>query len=80
MVNHPETGAYWLLHQLRQAAPWRSLWSKATFETLRRVFLNIAVRIEKLKPRVRVALPSAYPNQPALMSIAARITAQGAPN
>ncbi len=36
-----------------------------------------AVRIEELKSRVRVALPSAYPYQPALISIAARITAQG---
>ncbi len=30
-------GAYWLLHQLRQAAPRKSLWRKATFETLRRI-------------------------------------------
>jgi len=71
------TGAYWLLHRLRQAAPRRSPWRKATFETLRRVFLKIAVRVEELKSRVRVALPSAYPYQPALMSIAGRITAQG---
>jgi len=71
------TGAYWLLHRLRQAAPRRSLWRKATFETLRRAFLKIAVRIEELKSRVRVALPSAYPYQPALISVAARITAQG---
>ncbi len=71
------TGAYWLLHQLRQAAPPRSLWRKATFETLRRAFLKIAVRIEELKSRVKIALPSAYPYQPALISVAARITAQG---
>ena len=71
------TGAYWLLHRLRQAAPRRSLWRKATFETLRRAFLKIAVRIEELKSRVRVALPSAYPYQPALISVAGRITAQG---
>ena len=71
------TGAYWLLHQLRQAAPRRSLWRKATFETLRRAFLKIAVRIEELKSRVKIALPSAYPYQPALISVAARITAQG---
>ncbi len=71
------TGAYWLLHRLRQAAPRRSHWRKATFETLRRAFLKIAVRIEELKSRLRIALPSAYPYQPALMSIAGRITAQG---
>jgi hypothetical protein len=70
------TGAYWLLHQLRQAAPRRSRWRKATFETIRRAFLKIAVRIEELKSRVRIALPSAYPYRPALVSIASRINAQ----
>ena len=70
------TGAYWLLHQLRQAAPRRSLWRKATFETIRRAFLKIAVRIEELKSRVRIALPSAYPYRPALVSMASRINAQ----
>jgi hypothetical protein len=71
------TGAYWLLHQLRQAAPRRSLWRKATFETLRRAFLKIAVRIEELKSRVRIALPSAYPYRKALVSMAGCIAAQG---
>ena len=71
------TGAYWLLHQLRQAAPRRSLWRKATFETLRRAFLKIAVRIEELKSRIKIALPSAYPYRQVLISMAARISAQG---
>ncbi len=71
------TGAYWLLHQLRQAAPRKSLWRTATFETLRRAFLKIAVRVEELKSRLRIALPSAYPYQPAMIAIAGRITAQG---
>ena len=71
------TGAYWLLHQLRQAAPRKSLWRKVTFETLRRAFLKIAVRIEELKSRVRIALPSAYPYRKALVSVAGCIAAQG---
>jgi len=71
------SGAYWLLHQLRQAAPRRSRWRTATFETLRRCFLKIAVRIQELKSRIKIALPSAYPFQPDLISIAARITALG---
>ena len=71
------TGAYWLLHQLRQAAPRRSLWRKATFETIRRAFLKIAGRIEELKSRIRIAQPSAYPYRPALLSMAGRIQAQG---
>ena len=71
------TGAYWLLHRLRQAAPRRSLWRSATFETLRRAFLKIAVRIEELKSRVRIALPSAYPYQTAFIATAGHITALG---
>jgi len=71
------SGAYWLLHQLRQAAPRRSLWRKATFETLRRAFLKIAVRIKELKSRVRVALPSACPYRKAMIAMAGRIAAQG---
>ncbi len=70
------TGAYWLLHQLRQAAPRRSRWRGATFETLRRSFLKIAVRIEELKSRIKIALPSAYPYQIDFRLIAGRITAQ----
>jgi hypothetical protein len=70
-------GAYWLLHQLRQAAPRKSLWRKATFETIRRALLNIAVRIEELKSRIKIALPSAYPHQKVLRAITGRITAQG---
>jgi hypothetical protein len=71
------TGAYWLLHQLRQAAPRKSLWRRATFETLRRTFLKIAVRIEELKSRLKIALPSAYPYQKTLISMASHIAAQG---
>ena len=71
------TGAYWLLHRLRQAAPRRSLWRKATFETLRRVFLKVATRIEELKSRVRIALPSACPYRSAFIATAGRIAALG---
>ena len=71
------TGAYWLLHRLRQAAPRKSLWRKATFETLRRTFLKVATRIEELKSRVRIALPSAYPYRSAFTATAGRIAALG---
>ena len=46
-------------------------------KALRRAFLKIAVRVEELKSRLRIALPSAYPYQPAMIAIAGRITAQG---
>ncbi len=65
------------MHRLRQAAPRRSRWRTATFETLRRAFLKIAVRIEELKSRVKIALPSAYPDRKAMFSMAGSIAARG---
>jgi len=66
--------AYWLLLSLRAAAPRRSLWRTATFETLRRAFLKIAVRVDELKSRIKVAFPSAYPYAPVLALLANAIT------
>ena len=54
-------GAYWLLHGLRQAAPKRSRWRGATFETIRRTFVKIAVRVEELKGKIKLAFPASYP-------------------
>jgi hypothetical protein len=51
-------GAYWLLHALRRAAPKRSRWHGATFETIRRTFVKIAVRVEELKGRIKLAFPA----------------------
>ena len=70
------TGAYWLLLRLRGATPKRSRWRNATFETIRRTFVKIAVRIDQLKTRLRIALPSACPNQKMLGLLIANITAQ----
>jgi len=71
------TGAYWLLHRLRQAVPRKSLWCKATFETLRRAILKVAVRIDELKSRIKIALPSSYPYRSAFTATAGRIAALG---
>ena len=70
-------GAYWLLHRLRRIAPKRSPWRGATFETLRLAFLKIAARIDELKSRVTIALPSVYPHQKMLALLSAKATAQG---
>ncbi|MCP4491092.1 MAG: IS1380 family transposase [Gammaproteobacteria bacterium] len=70
------TGAYWLLLLLRGAAPKRSRWRGATFETIRRAFLKIAVRVEQLKTRITIALPTACPNRNMLVLLVTRINAQ----
>ncbi len=48
--------------------------SDGTFETLRRAFLKIAVRVEELKSRIKVAFPSAYPHARVLALLAGSVT------
>jgi hypothetical protein len=70
-------GAYWLLHSLRRSAPRRSLWHGATFETIRRSFIKIAVRVEELKTRIYLSLPKSYPHWAMLVMLTGAITARG---
>ena len=70
-------GAYWLLHALRMAAPKRSRWRRATFETIRNVFVKIAVRVEELKRSIKLAFPRHLPHADALALVTGRLTAQG---
>ena len=70
-------GAYWLLHSLRQAAPKRSRWRGATFETIRRAFVKVAVRVEELKGRIKLAFPASYPQAAMLAMMTGAITKAG---
>jgi hypothetical protein len=70
-------GAYWLLHSVRLAAPKKSRWRSATFETIRCVFVKIAVRVEEMKTRIKLSFPAHLPHADALGRITARLTAQG---
>ena len=56
-------GAYWLMWSLRAAMPRRSLWRAAQFDTLRLRLIKLAARVEVLKRKVRLHLPSSTPNQ-----------------
>ena len=71
------TGAYWLLHLLRRAAPKRSHWHGATFETIRRAFVKVAVRVEEMRTRVKLAFPTSYPHRAMLIALTGAITASG---
>jgi len=51
-------GAYWLLRALRRAAPKRSRWRGATLETVRRTFVKIAVRVERVSLMSPLAIRS----------------------
>lgn len=70
-------GAYWLLHALRQAAPKRSRWRGATFETIRRMFVKVAVRVEELKGRIKLAFPASYLQAAMLAVMTGAITTRG---
>jgi hypothetical protein len=70
-------GAYWLLHRLRGAAPKRSRWRGATFETIRRTFVKIAVRVEELKGKIKLAFPASYPQATMLAVMTGAITTRG---
>ncbi|HZP88776.1 MAG TPA: IS1380 family transposase [Burkholderiales bacterium] len=70
-------GAYWLLHSLRAAAPKRSRWRGATFETIRRTFVKIAVRVEEMKGKIRLAFPASYPQAAMLAAMTGAITTRG---
>ncbi len=66
-------GAYWLLHSLRQAAPKKSRWRSATFETLRTIFIKVAVRVEEMKTRIKLSFPSQLP-QAAMLELMAAVS------
>jgi hypothetical protein len=38
------------------------LWSGATFETIRRTVVTVAVRVEELKGKIKLASPAIYPH------------------
>ena len=69
-------GAYWLLHSVRLAAPKKSRWRGATFETIRCAFVKIAVRVEELKTRIKLSFPTNLPHAADLAAITARLCAQ----
>jgi hypothetical protein len=66
------TAAYWLLHTLRGLAPKRSFWREAQLDTLRLALIKVAGRVTELATRIKVALPSTYPDRDSLVLLAAR--------
>ena len=68
------TAAYWLLHTLRGLAPKRSFWRDAQFDTLRLALVKVAARVSELATRIKVALPSSYPERDSLVLLALRAT------
>lgn len=57
------TAAYWLLYQVREKLAQTARLKKASFETLRRTLIKVAVRVSELKSRVKLSFPSSCPSQ-----------------
>lgn len=53
------SAAYVLLHALRAAAPKRSFWRRAQFDTLRLRLLKLGARVVEKATRIKVMLPAA---------------------
>jgi hypothetical protein len=70
------TAAYWLLHRLRELAPKTSIWRDAQFDSLRLAFVKIAARVTELVTRIKVSLPSSYPDKESLARFAGRALAR----
>ena len=70
------TAAYWLMLRLRNAAPKKSQWRNATFETIRNTFIKIAARLEQMKTRIRISFPTATPNIGVINMMLGKLAAQ----
>jgi hypothetical protein len=69
--------AYWLLHGVQAAAPRRSSWRLAQFDTLRLRLIKLAARVVETAARIKVHLPSACPDKAILFHLARAFAAQG---
>ena len=59
-------------HTLRGLAPKASFWRDAQLDTIRLALIKVAARVTELTTRIKVALPSSYPNRDILILLAAR--------
>ncbi len=70
------SAAYALMHALQDAAPKRSSWHRAQFDTLRTRLIKVAARVVEMATRIKVLLPSACPDQAIIRHLARAFAAQ----
>ncbi|MGH2372047.1 MAG: IS1380 family transposase [bacterium] len=75
LVLHSAT--YMLLHGLRAAAPRRSFWRKAQFDTLRLRLLKLGARVIEKATRIKVMLPAACPDKAIFAHLAGAFAPSG---
>jgi hypothetical protein len=67
------TAAYWLMLTMRGLAPRTSFWRDAQFDTIRLCLIKIAGRVTEMVTRIKLALPTAYPDKIGFTMLAGRI-------
>ena len=71
-----DIAAYWLMLRVRDAAPKKSQWRRATVESIRNTFLKIAARVAQMKTRIRVSFLTATPNIGVINTMLGKLAAQ----
>ena len=71
------SAAYVLLHALRAAAPKRSFWRRAQFDTLRLRLLKLGARVVEKATRIKVMLPAACPDKAIFAQLAGAFAPSG---
>lgn len=71
------SAAYVLMHGLRAAAPKRSFWRTAQFDTLRLRLLKLGARVIEKATRIKVILPAACPDKAIFAHLAGAFAPSG---
>jgi len=71
------SAAYVLLHALRAAAPKRSFWRRAQFDTLRLRLLKLGARVVEKATCIKVMLPAACPDKAIFAQLAGAFAPSG---
>jgi hypothetical protein len=71
------SAAYVLMHGLRDAAPRRSFWRTAQFDTLRLRLIKLGARVIEKATRIKVILPAACPDKAIFAHLAGAFAPSG---
>ena len=71
------TAAFWLMHGVRAAIPQASPLAKCEFATIRERLIKIGARVIEHIARIRVQLPTSYPDAALFRSVALNFMPSG---
>ena len=71
------TAAFWLMHGVRAAIPQNSPLAKAEFSTIRDRLIKIGARVIEHVARIRIQLPTSYPDAAVFRLVARGLAPSG---